>query len=101
MKTNRPLVVWSRLESRSSDEHVALETEVRYAWHLTGGCPLQLEPAPGYSQWKFVMVIPEAFPVSGGVDCHVPGGKRYNVGGSSHEHITTGWVVISVDDVDD
>jgi hypothetical protein len=101
MRANRPLVVWSRTESHPVDGLRSLSVETNYAWRLTGGCPFDLQPPQEDSRWKFVMVIPEGFPLTGGVECRVPGCKRYNVGQASHAHITTGWVVIRTDDVGD
>jgi hypothetical protein len=99
MRTNCPLVVWSRVESNPANRG-APGVEVGYAWRLLGGCPFELEPSPEHSIWKFVMVIPQGFPLTGEVECKVPHSRRYNVGGASHAHITTGWVVIRTDDVE-
>jgi hypothetical protein len=101
MRTNRPLVVWSRTETVSLDGEAYLKIEVRYAWRLIGGCPFELQPPADASEWKFVMVIPESFPLSGSVECRVPDCRRYNVGGSEHVHITSGWVIIRTEDVHD
>jgi hypothetical protein len=100
MRTNRPLVVWSRTESHSAGGLASLNVETNYAWRLTGGCPFDLTPPAEDSRWKFVMVIPEGFPLTGETVCRVPRCKQYNVGGASHAHFTVGWVVIRTDDVE-
>jgi hypothetical protein len=100
MRTNRPLVVWSRTESPPAEGLEPLNVEINYAWPLTGGCPFDLQPPPDESRWKFVMVVPEGFPLTSETECRVPGCKRYNVGGTGHAHITMGWVVIRTEDVE-
>jgi hypothetical protein len=100
MRTKRPLVVWSRIESSSADGLEPMSVEVNYAWHLTGGCSFELQPPAEESRWKFVMVVPEGFPLTGETDFRLPGCKRYNVGGASHAHVTLGWVVIRTEDVE-
>jgi hypothetical protein len=99
MRTNCPLVVWSRTESSSANGLGSLNVETNYAWRLTGGCPFDLQPPPEDSRWKFVMVIPEGFPLTGETECQLQGCKRYNVGRAGHAHITAGWVVIRTEDV--
>ena len=87
------------MESSAAAGLGALNVEVNYAWRLTGGCPFDLRPPPEDSRWKFVMVIPEGFPLSGEIECQLQGCKRYNVGRAGHAHITAGWVVIRIEDV--
>ena len=62
---------------------------------LLAAAHFELTPPAELSHWKFVMVIPEGFPLNAGIACRVPNCRKYNVGGSSHEHVATDWVVIA------